>query len=70
MGQHDSRQTGTVKRVVGDKGFGFIATANDEFFFHRSSCDDFDRLHVGDQVAFTATIGSKGPRAEDVIRAT
>ena len=44
--------TGTVKKVVADRGFGFI-TASDakEYFFHRNSLDsslDFDRLNGGE----------------------
>ena len=40
--------TGTIKKVVADRGFGFI-TAEDakEYFFHRDGLDrslDFDRL--------------------------
>ena len=40
--------TGTIKKVVADRGFGFI-TAEDakEYFFHRGALDsslDFDRL--------------------------
>ena len=40
--------TGTIKKVVADRGFGFI-TAEDEkeYFFHRGGLDsslDFDRL--------------------------
>src|SRR5690349_5236649 len=43
--------TGTVKKVVADRGFGFI-TAEDakEYFFHRSALDsslDFDRRTGG-----------------------
>ena len=31
--------TGTIKRLVADKGFGFVATADgQEFFFHQSAC--------------------------------
>ena len=43
--------TGTIKKVVADRGFGFI-TADDtkDYFFHRNSLDsslDFDRLNGG-----------------------
>ena len=40
--------TGTIKKVVADRGFGFITAADaKEYFFHRNSLDsslDFDRL--------------------------
>ena len=37
--------TGTIKKVVADRGFGFI-TAEDakEYFFHRGALDSVDRL--------------------------
>ena len=32
---------GTIKRLVSDKGFGFIAASDgNEYFFHRSACAD------------------------------
>jgi cold shock protein len=62
--------TGTVKRVVADRGFGFI-TAEDEkeYFFHRSALDsslDFDRLNGGERVEFEVEQSPKGPRAARV----
>ena len=65
---------GTIKKLVQDKGFGFIAT-NDgtDVFFHHSIVADrqFDSLEVGQQVEFTiddsgASKGGKGPRAATV----
>ncbi|HET9052422.1 MAG TPA: cold shock domain-containing protein [Candidatus Dormibacteraeota bacterium] len=58
---------GTIKKLVQDRGFGFI-TADDgsEYFFHRSSLVDagqFDSLRGGEQVAFEVERGPKGPRA-------
>ena len=62
--------TGTIKRVVGDRGFGFIAAEDDkEYFFHRSALDpslDFDRLAGGEKVEFTIEQSPKGPRANTV----
>jgi cold shock protein len=62
--------TGTIKRVVADRGFGFIA-ADDakEYFFHRNSLDpsiDFDRLVGGEKVTFEIEASPKGPRANQV----
>ena len=62
--------TGTIKKVVSDRGFGFI-TAEDakEYFFHRDGLDrslDFDRLSGGEKVEFEIEQGPKGPRARQV----
>ena len=62
--------TGTIKKVVADRGFGFI-TADDakEYFFHRNSLDsslDFDRLNGGEKVQFEIEQSPKGPRANRV----
>ena len=46
--------TGTIKKVVADRGFGFIAAEDaKEYFFHRGALDtsiDFDRLVGGERV--------------------
>jgi len=62
---------GTVKRLVHDKGFGFVAAADgNEYFFHRSSCEvPFEQLREGDAVTFDAGQGPKGPRAENIRKA-
>jgi CspA family cold shock protein len=56
-----------VKKVVSDRGFGFIAAADaKEYFFHRNSLDsslDFDRLVGGEHVEFEIEQSPKGPRA-------
>ena len=62
--------TGTVKKVIAERGFGFI-TADDakEYFFHRAGLDstlDFDRLVGGEKVEFEVEEGPKGPRAAKV----
>lgn len=59
--------TGSVKKVVSDRGFGFI-TADDgkDYFFHRTELDsslDFDRLSGGEKVAFDVEPSPRGPRA-------
>jgi len=60
--------TGTIIRVVRDKGFGFIRDdRGQELFFHRSSVEgDFSRLNEGQSVAFEEESSAKGPRAGSV----
>jgi CspA family cold shock protein len=62
--------TGTIKKVVSDRGFGFIAADDTkEYFFHRSGVDaslDFDRLLGGEKVEFDVQSSPKGPRATNV----
>jgi CspA family cold shock protein len=59
--------TGTIKKLVSDRGFGFIAAADGkEYFFHRSGVDsaiDFDALSGGESVTFEVEASPKGPRA-------
>ena len=59
---------GTIKRLVSDKGFGFVAAADGNgYFFHQSACDgQFDQLREGQSVTFQTGQGPKGPRAENV----
>jgi CspA family cold shock protein len=61
--------TGTVKRLIRERGFGFIqAQDGAEIFFHRSAVqgDAFDRLAEGQTVEFDTETGPKGPRAANV----
>jgi CspA family cold shock protein len=62
--------TGTIKKVVADRGFGFISAEDEkEYFFHRSGVDaslDFDRLNGGERVEFDIEQSPKGPRAANV----
>ena len=65
--------TGTIKKVVADRGFGFI-TAEDgkEYFFHRDGLQaplEFDRLVGGERVTFEIEASPKGPRANRVTAA-
>ena len=63
------QHTGTVKRLVIDKGFGFIKTTDgNEYFFHRSAMigTTFESLSEGQRVTFAQGQGPKGPRAEEV----
>lgn len=67
---HDNGRThtGTIKRLIVEKGFGFLADANGtEYFFHRSSCvGSWDSLYNGQEVRFTVEPSQKGPRAASV----
>jgi CspA family cold shock protein len=64
--------TGTLKKVVSDRGFGFIAAEDGkEYFFHRSGLDgtlDFDQLVGGEKVDFQVENSPKGPRATRIRR--
>lgn len=60
---------GTIKRVIRDRGFGFIRAADgQEIFFHRSSLQqlNFDGLREGENVEFEIERGEKGLRATSV----
>jgi CspA family cold shock protein len=63
--------TGRIKKVVREKGFGFIQAddGSDDVFFHRSKLGpkvQFDDLREGDEVQFQTRPGEKGPQAFDV----
>ena len=61
--------TGTIARLLIDKGFGFIRDEGGiEHFFHRSAVRGavFELLREGQRVDFTQEESSKGPRAGDV----
>ena len=56
--------TGTIKKLVSDRGFGFIAAEDGkEYFFHRSAVANFDMLQGGERVSFETEPSAKGPRA-------
>jgi CspA family cold shock protein len=60
---------GTIKRLIADKGFGFVAAQDGtEYFFHQSACTGvrFNELREGQSVTFEKGQGPKGPRAERV----
>lgn len=60
---------GTVKKIVLDKGFGFIRDDNSqEYFFHRSACEQpFEKLRVGQTVKFETEDSDRGLRACSVV---
>jgi len=60
---------GEIKRVIRDRGFGFISAEDGkEIFFHRSALEgiDFDALEEGNSVEFNVERGPKGLRAENI----
>ncbi len=59
---------GTIKKLISDKGFGFIKGEQGELFFHRSAVEEgtFEGLQEGQAVTYEEGQGPKGPRAENV----
>lgn len=61
--------TGKIKKLVGERGFGFISD-NDgrEVFFHQNNIVDskFSDLKEGQDVEFDVEASEKGPRAVNV----
>ena len=57
--------TGSITRLVRDRGFGFIkpSDSSEEVFFHRSAVDDptFDELNEGQTVEFDSEPDPKQP---------
>lgn len=61
---------GTIKKLVLEKGFGFITDRGSDLFFHRTGVisGTFDALREGQPVEFEVEqgTGGKGPRAVNV----
>jgi CspA family cold shock protein len=60
---------GRVKKLVRDRGFGFVrGDDGKEVFFHRSGlgATDYDSLSEGDVVEYVVQEGPRGARAENV----
>ncbi len=64
---------GTVKTLVKDRGFGFIAREGEtkDLFFHSKDLTGvtFEELKEGDTLTFEVAQGDKGPSAVRVSRA-
>lgn len=63
--------TGTIKKILKDKGFGFIVPdeGKEDVFFHSSRLAPkiyFEDLREGDEVEFQVRPGDKGPQAFDI----
>ena len=60
---------GSIKKMVRDRGFGFIrGDDGKEVFFHRSGLNaaEYDNLNEGDAVEYVVQEGPRGARAENV----
>jgi CspA family cold shock protein len=59
---------GTIRKLVADKGFGFIQGEQGDLFFHHSVLQDvaMESLREGQTVEYDEGRGPKGPRAENV----
>ena len=59
---------GTIKKLLTDKGFGFIEGERGDVFFHHSALEgtSIEALSEGQLVEFEVGRGPKGPRAENV----
>ena len=60
---------GAIKKLVMDKGYGFIAGDRGDMFFHFSAVQagTFEDLSVGQKVQYEISEGPKGPRAESIL---
>jgi CspA family cold shock protein len=63
------KSRGRIKKMVRDRGFGFIRGEDGkEVFFHRSGMagSDYDNVSEGDAVEYVIQEGPRGARAEHV----
>jgi cold shock protein len=65
--------TGTIKKLVEGKEFGFIAPDNQnpgdkDLFFHKEALVDaqWNDLHEGDKVSYDTEASDRGPKAANV----
>lgn len=69
MENQGNQHKGKIKKLVRDRGFGFISdTDGREIFFHQSSLTGvtFDALNEEQEVEFEIEKSPKGPRAINV----
>jgi len=59
---------GEIKKLVLDKGYGFIGGERGDLFFHHSAVEGvtIEDLQIGQEVEYEVGSGPKGPRAENV----
>ncbi|MCH8046363.1 MAG: cold shock domain-containing protein [Planctomycetes bacterium] len=60
--------SGKIKKLVTDRGFGFVESDNGELFFHHSEVQGttFEDLQEGQTIEFEIGQGRKGPCATSV----
>lgn len=65
-------EQGTIKRLVSDRGFGFISRegSDKDLFFHSKELQGvaFEDLREGDKVQFEVSESPKGPNATNVSK--
>jgi len=64
---------GTIRRLIADRGFGFIQTTEGtDLFFHRNELQgvEFDTLREGQEVEFDMGKGRDGRPQAVVVRLT
>ena len=67
------KSRGRIKKMVRDRGFGFIRGEDGkEVFFHRSGMNgsEYDSMNEGDSVEYVIQEGPRGARAEHVRTVT
>lgn len=66
---HEAEARGRIARLMGDEGYGFIEKADgSDVYFHAYNCMhlDFDKLKVGDEVAFLEEPAAEGFQANRI----
>ncbi|MDR3559620.1 MAG: cold shock domain-containing protein [Candidatus Pacebacteria bacterium] len=65
-------EQGTIKKLVSDRGFGFITreSGDKDLFFHSKELQGatFEELREGDKVQFEVAESPKGPNAVNVSK--
>jgi len=59
---------GKIKKLVSDRGFGFLEGEREELFFHHSEVQGvtFEELQEGQTLEYEVGQGKKGPCATNV----
>lgn len=59
---------GKIKKIVADRGFGFVEAERGDLFFHCSEVQEasFEELREGQMVEYEVGQGKKGPCATAV----
>lgn len=66
---HEPETHGCVVRLFAEAGYGFIEKADGgDVYFHVDNCvhPSFEKLKIGDEVAFLEEAGAEGPQANRV----